>query len=227
MTAFATAYRYSDRETKAEYVWRKYEPILADVLDVGADQGFLRPFIEDAGGKYVGVGYGEGVDLELDLEAGRLPYADRSFDTVLCLDTLEHLEAAHAVFDELCRVAREHVVVALPNSWAAVWHALRLGDYRPGQPLKFYGLPERPPEDRHRWFFTLSEARRFLSNNATRNHFEVVQFDTYPDTELYGTGVRQLVKRALYRRLFRSELEQLELTSSTLWCLLRRVSAGS
>jgi hypothetical protein len=226
MSVFPSSFEYTDRQSKAEYVWRRYGSLLHDVLDVGADQGYLRPFIQDAGGRYAGVGFGTGVDLELDLERGSLPYTDRSYETVLCLDTLEHIERVHDLFDELCRVARRYVLVSLPNCWAAAWHSLRIGDYRPGEPMKFYGLPERPPEDRHRWFFSLEEARRFLVRNGERNGFEVAHSDTHAGVELFGPGVRGHVKRILFRRLFRRDIENLELTNGTLWCLLRRVEEG-
>jgi hypothetical protein len=223
VTTFTTGFRYSDRESKAEYVWRKYGEILsAEVLDVGADQCFLKPYVVANRGSYRGVGFGPSVDLEVDLETGTLPFPDGSFDAVICLDTLEHLEAAHAVFGELCRVAREHVLISLPNCWNEVWHALRTGDYAPGQPLKFYGLPERPPQDRHRWFFSLGEARSFLRHNAARNGFVIAHMDTHAGVDLFGPGVRGLVKRLLLRQVFRSDLERLELTEGTLWALLRR-----
>jgi SAM-dependent methyltransferase len=221
--AFDTSFRYVDRESKAEYVWRKYRPILsANVLDVGADRCHLRPLVTSGGGTYEGIGYGPAVDRELNLEAGQLPYGDRSFDTVICLDTLEHLEAAHAVFDELCRIAKTHVLISLPNCWSGVWHALRIGDYAAEQPLKFYGLPEEPPDDRHRWFFSLPEARRFLAHNSARNGYDISQLDVADQQPLFGPGMRGLVKRVIFRRIFRPDMERLELTSGSLWCLLER-----
>lgn len=40
---FHTGYHYTDRESKAKYVWLKYQPILkGHILDVGADECYRR-----------------------------------------------------------------------------------------------------------------------------------------------------------------------------------------
>ena len=38
-----------------------------------------------------------------------------------------------------------------------------------------YGLPEDSPQDRHRWLFSLSEAKNFTKKRARRNGFEIFQ----------------------------------------------------
>ena len=49
-------------------------------------------------------------------DARRLPFADGSFDTVTSLHVLEHLETPSAIraLQEMCRVARRRVIVAVP-----------------------------------------------------------------------------------------------------------------
>jgi Sulfotransferase family len=87
------------------------------------------------------------------------------------LDVLEHTNTIHYVFDELCRVARRHIVIALPNQfdignrWATV-----LGRNRSGK----YGLPLEPPSDRHRWLFPFEEARNFCRHRAHAVGWRVV-----------------------------------------------------
>ena len=54
-------------------------------------------------------------------DARRLPMPDRAFDVVVAVDLLEHLHAedrAQAV-GELCRVARERVLIAFPTGAGA------------------------------------------------------------------------------------------------------------
>jgi SAM-dependent methyltransferase len=49
--------------------------------------------------------------------AGALPFADRSIDTVVCAEVLEHLEGdvMHRALAELKRVARTTLIVSVPN----------------------------------------------------------------------------------------------------------------
>ena len=88
---FFTDLKYTSREDKPEYVWRKYREILhGEILDVGADQCGLKKFLPQ-GTNYISIGFGEAVDVEIDLEKRNLPYQENSFDCVLYLDILEYL----------------------------------------------------------------------------------------------------------------------------------------
>ena len=124
---FHTDFKYTSREDKPEYVWRKYQELLRGrILDVGADECGLRQFLPE-GTEYIGIGLGGSVDLEINLEKEKLPYANNSFDCVLCLDVLEHIDNIHEVFDELCRVTRKYLIISLPNPWASFENMLRGG----------------------------------------------------------------------------------------------------
>lgn len=124
---FHTDFKYTSREDKPEYVWRKYKEILRGrILDVGADECGLKLFLPE-GTEYSGIGLGGSVDLEINLEKEKLPYADNSFDCVLCLDVFEHLDNLHEVFDVLCRVTRKYLIISLPNPWSSVISMLRGG----------------------------------------------------------------------------------------------------
>jgi len=59
---------------------------------------------------------------------GRLPFADASFDVVLCLDVLEHVavDDRRALLDELARVTRRFVLLAAPFATPGVADADRL-----------------------------------------------------------------------------------------------------
>lgn len=53
-----------------------------------------------------------------------LPYADASFDLVVCCEVLEHLHDPAAGLAELARVSSRHVLLSTP--WEPVWRLLNL-----------------------------------------------------------------------------------------------------
>lgn len=218
---FTTMFQYTDRKTKAEYVWLKYRQILQGrLLDVGADACYLKEHLED-GTQYCGVGLGEGVDRVIDLEKEPLPFPDGSFDCVLCLDVLEHVDNIHAVFDEVCRVTSRHAIVSLPNAWLDFYNMLRYGEYRPGQPMKFYGLPVDPPSDRHKWFFSAEEAKAFVVHRALLNKMRIVQMD-HEAWGVEGYGFNRFVRIWARRILMRPSLNTDNLYAGTVWAVLEK-----
>ena len=102
------------------------------VLDAPCGTGRLRPALASRGARYVGV------DLSAEMlragpagavaraDVGRLPFADRAFDVVVCCRLLHHLAAAaerNNLLGELVRVSRGLVLVSYWD--AASWQAWR------------------------------------------------------------------------------------------------------
>ncbi len=202
---------YTDRAGKAAYIATKYAPILAgSVLDVGCDERQLSRLLP-AGATYFGVDMNPKADLRVDLETGVLPFADASFDTVIAADVLEHLEQIHAVFDELCRVARHRVNISLPNPIMSFLHSLAQGWTGT---FKYYGLPLDRPSDRHRWFFGSEEAERFVRDRGARNGLsaEQIDFEDYPEPPPY------------YSRSGRPLTVGPSFTRGTMWAVLAKPS---
>ena len=216
---FETDYRYIDRQTKAKYVWLKYQSLLAGrILDVGADECYLKQHLP-ADVAYWGIGLGGHPDQRVDLEKERIPFPDRTFDCVLCLDVLEHVENIHLVFDDLCRVTKRYVVICLPSPWASLFETLLFGDYALEQPMKFYGLPPEAPEDRHKWFYSNAEAQRFIRYRANQNRMQVIQMDNYSAMRRWRRLLYILVRVALPR----INANLADLYGSQLWAVLERV----
>jgi hypothetical protein len=205
---FASQMKYTDRLSKAAYIADKYASILiGSVLDVGCDQAPLRKLVHQPF-RYIGVDIRPGSDRVVDLDRDDLPFPDQHFDTAVCTDVLEHLERCHAVFDELCRVSRGHVIVSLPNPMA---HAVQSIFQGQGGRIKYYGLPAERPHDRHRWFFGHDEAVEFVTVRGRRNGFEVLQIDTEegrPPAVINGAG--------------RNILDHPNIVGGTMWFVLRR-----
>jgi len=220
---FQTDFNYIDRETKAKYVWLKYKPILenSSILDVGADECYLKEYLP-SGATYLGIGLGGNPDQQINLEKEKIPFDEDSFDTVLCLDVLEHVENIHDVFDELCRVSRHYVIISLPNAWADFYAMLRFREYKPGQATKFYGLPLEIPADRHKWFFSAKEAENFVQYRAEKNDMNILQLDYHSIYEETGNRLEKIFRNLARKLLFRQDLIPDDLYLGTLWIILEK-----
>jgi hypothetical protein len=173
---FKTDYIYTDRETKAKFVFEKYKEILkGHILDVGADDLHLKQYLPE-GSDYKGIGFGNHPELKvIDLEKEKIPFENNTFDCVLCLDVLEHLENIHEVFDELCRVSKKWIIISLPNPYNGIQNYFTKGNYMGrDKHIKFYGLPKEREADRHKWFFAASEARDFIQYKAEKNQLSII-----------------------------------------------------
>lgn len=190
---FDTNKSYNDRETKAEFVFAKYQSILTGrILDVGADKAYLKtllsPDVEYTGIDMMPSKFVQAVNLEKE----SLPFANEQFDCVLALDVLEHVDNIYEVFDSLCRVSSKYVIISLPNPWSTMIAAIQNGSYQEGIHLKFYGLPVDPPVDRHKWFFSASEAKEFVNARAKINKMQVI--DIYIESTLQPQAITDLLR---------------------------------
>jgi len=160
------------------------------VLDVGCRSRQLKDALPKETADYLGVDLYPPADVVGNLGSG-LPFDTASSDTVVALDVLEHTDDIYKSFAELCRVARRHVLIALPNLYD-------IGGRKRfffGQPLSAkYGLPVNPPSDRHRWLFSFQEALSFAHTMATKNGFEVIEEGCLIGPRRSFIGVRHLVK---------------------------------
>jgi SAM-dependent methyltransferase len=102
-------------------------PMGASILDVGGGHAQIAPPLIEAGYEVTVVGSDPACGARLTAWTGtgrcqfkvanlqRLPYADASFDAVVCLRLLPHSVSWQNLIRELCRVARRCVVVDYPS----------------------------------------------------------------------------------------------------------------
>jgi SAM-dependent methyltransferase len=201
---------FPSRADRIRYLNDRFGRLLEGrVLDVGCDVrtlARLRPDLD-----YLGIDAGGEPDLTVDLESGPLPFADASFDVVVCSDVLEHLDNLHRTFAELARVARRRLIVSLPNCWAAARRPLHRGKGKIGH----YGLPGEPPTDRHKWFFSLAEGRTFLESAAERHALRVAEMRA-------SEKVRPALVRWARRLRHPRREPYLNLYAHTLWAVLEK-----
>jgi SAM-dependent methyltransferase len=141
-------------------------------------------------------------DLSVNLDSlDRLPFEDSSFDVACAFDVLEHLEHFHLVNEEMFRVARNYILVALPNAAAEIpYDVLRNRPQRQQDPDRgtfsfFYGLPLQPPSDRHRWWLYFQDIVRFY-------HY----FALHHDAKLEFWTPRLTFKKRAFATVFGSHL---------------------
>lgn len=93
------------------------------VLDAGCGRGYLARRLAEADSHRAVVGAdlappeGRGPPNLSFVEAwlGTLPFADRSFDTVVCTHTLEHVLDLEGALADLRRIARQRLILVVPR----------------------------------------------------------------------------------------------------------------
>ncbi|HET8746752.1 MAG TPA: class I SAM-dependent methyltransferase [Ramlibacter sp.] len=151
--------RFPERQDRTRWVYEHFALVFREgsVLDVGCYEAPMRQFI--GAERYTGVDVAGHPDVVLNLEeCSRLPFEDRSYDTVMCIEVLEHLGNLHVLVEDLFRVSRKYVLISLPNAWRDARRKIERGSGK----IAHYGLPTQPPADRHKWFFNVTDARQFL-----------------------------------------------------------------
>jgi hypothetical protein len=106
-----------------------------------------------------------------DWEKENLPYEDNSFDTLVCLDTLEHIDDFHRSFFDLLRVSKKHIIISLPNNWKKSLNEFIKGRGR----WPTYGIPLERQLDRHKWFFNTEDIEDFVFYNSisSRGNYKI------------------------------------------------------
>jgi SAM-dependent methyltransferase len=203
---------FPERAERSRYIAATFgDRLRGRVLDVGCDKAVLRTLLPDA--QYTGIDIGGTPDLIVDLDrVDRLPFDDGAFDALVCSDVLEHLEHLHGIFAELVRVTSACLVISLPNNWANA----RVPIARGRGAIAHYGLPARPPRDRHRWFFGLTDAVGFARAQQELHPLEL-------ETLIVNEKPRPWPVRALRRLRYPSEERYLNRYAHTLWAVYRKL----
>ncbi len=165
--SFEITPEFSKRQHRTEWLFKRFSHLFSDgrVLDVGCFEAPLRNLIGSS--RYVGVDFSGNPDMILNLETvNTLPFVDKGFDTVICIEVLEHLNNIHILAEDLFRVANKQVLISLPNCWRDVRVRLSRGYGA----VAHYGLPLAAPKDRHKWLFNTQEAVDFLGHIKPSNY---------------------------------------------------------
>jgi SAM-dependent methyltransferase len=202
---------FKQRADRTKYIVKSFGQYLSGkLLDVGCDKGVMRQLLPEI--DYLGIDIAGEPDLTINLEKiDRLPFKDGQFDSVLCSDVLEHLDNLHWIFDELVRVSRRHLIISLPNNWTNARRPLERGTGS----FAHYGLPLQPPADRHKWFFSLSDALGFFEGQAAIHDLAILNIRA---TE----RPRPLPTRIARRIVYQNHEKYLNRYAHTLWAVFEK-----
>ena len=108
---------YSNRQERNEYVLELITKNFSEtksILNIGGGQ---KRYLKNSGFIVTEIDKEGDNDFSLNLDViDKLPFENNSFDTVLALDVLEHLEKFYFIFEEILRVSKKNVIISLPNS---------------------------------------------------------------------------------------------------------------
>jgi hypothetical protein len=85
--------------------------------------------------------------LLCDLEKG-IPKLKKKIDIIVALDVLEHLDNAHLVRDQMLKLSKKKIIIALPNM---SYYKFRLNFMFKGIVSGKYPFDSFKPIDRHKW----------------------------------------------------------------------------
>lgn len=146
------------------------EYLVGNVIDVGSRSSEL---LERLSGIKADLVDKHNKDLpDWDWEKDTVPAPDGSYDSVICYDTLEHIDNFHEGFNDLLRLSRDYVLISLPNNWKKAFNEFIKGRGR----WASYGIPPEAPHDRHKWFFNTEDIEDFIYYHSVplRGNYEVI-----------------------------------------------------
>lgn len=224
MTRRYTGSVYRNRAQRNEFIVKELDNYIGrNILNVGGSgKKYMEEYLPESV-DYHEVDIAGEPDIKCNLEQDLpLPVEDGTYETVICTDVLEHLNNIHDVFGELVRVSSKWIIISLPNSIAGVkdWFGepkenVRGKDWNlhRGKYTKFYGLPYEPPVDRHKWFFSYTEAEGWINYQAEKYNLEICEH--FP-IGYYQNGRKDRLKRFAVKQLF-GERICADLFCSCLW----------
>lgn len=108
-------------------------PPAGRVLEIGPGSGHTTWLLRNWGYRVTTCDFDPAIGPDVVADVRRLPFADRSFDTVIAAEVLEHLpfDDFGTALQQLARIAERAVVVTLPAPFLGIAALLNLPGLRP------------------------------------------------------------------------------------------------
>jgi len=199
--------REMSRIAFAARILRPFNP--SSILDIGCRNAELGKYFPEADYNGADLFPSPGVKYVGDITTMEF---DRSFDTVVACDILEHLETTSATFDKLMGLAEKRLLISLPNTYDLKSRWSFAAEGRLGGKYEFN---EEPPLDRHHWIMGREEIRRFAQAKARKHGTQLEMFDL-----TYGSSGNRTLSAVVGRVL--SKALPKSLTTETVLALFTR-----
>jgi len=160
------------RQSKYQIVGQKVAGLAGTLVDVGARNKILKDYLPP-NLNYLSADIIPGHDLQWNLEE-LINMPDNSYDILVALDVLEHIEHIHQAYQELLRITRQKLFVSLPNMTCL---SLRLQFLRTGYLGGKYDLLPEHQKDRHRWLTNYQQICTFINHHAQAVGCNVMQYN--------------------------------------------------
>jgi hypothetical protein len=141
----------------------KYSNQSKSVIDLGARDQILLKFLP-TNWKYTGVDkFAQKLNLNIDVEENFKDINDK-YDFVIALDIIEHLNNPVKFFENCKKICNELIILNIPN---AAYYQFRLNLLFTGELTEKFHFSGNFEDDRHRWFTTFNNTKKFLYNLNT------------------------------------------------------------
>lgn len=100
----------------------KTHPNIKRILDLGSGKRYYEPMFADGNAQYVALDIGVDDCPDVSAFGEALPFADQTFDLIVCIQVLEHVNDPHQVIREISRVLCPGGVVLLSTHGTMFYH---------------------------------------------------------------------------------------------------------
>lgn len=156
---------HNDRYLRNKFVYNRWvEPLkITSILDVGCSDNYMKILHKNT----IGIDIASGADIIINLESKYLPFRNQSFNCIICLDVLEHLDNLHSILDQFIGITKRYIILSFPNELR--WLYLIRYFYKTND--REFGLF---PKNRHKWFLSYSQTKDFISKYSSNNKLKIV-----------------------------------------------------
>lgn len=204
--------KFSNRDSRNEFVCKELltDPKTTSILNLGGGgERHLQKYLNQKTCRVFEIDICGDCDLQINLDQVRkLPFEDNSFEITCAFDVLEHLEQFHLIFEEMVRISSKQILISLPVSSAEFLRSCIKGQKlnrdrnQHGVHSKFYGLPMRPPKDRHRWWLYYQDIIEFFEFFEASNPNYSISFITPKPKSLTKKLLQLVLPPVTFNNLF-------------------------